>query len=372
MPFLARFFPPPKFLAMPAVGIDISDRSVKYAELINGRRGLQLGIFGKKNLEPHIVDAGEIKKPAELASFLAALFKPLGVRYVIASLPEERAYAAAFQMPRIEDALDLRSAIELELSQHIPLPLSEALFDYEIVPSVDVMPRDKIKADRPTHLDVMVYAFPRTLAESYMQVFEDAGLVPVALEMETQALVRALLPPEGVSRPVMIVDFGKTRATFVIAVGNLVRYTSTVSVAGESLDAALAKTLKISTAEAEKIKKEKGLSNERSNEAVFNAFVPVVSAIADEIERHILFWNTHAEHVHQSSPQISSVILCGGDANLIGFKEYLAQKLKLPITYANTWAHITSFSTYIPEIPFNESLGFAEAVGLALRAARGE
>lgn len=371
MQFLARFFPPPKFLDTPALAVDISDRSVKYAELVPKRGGLRLGVYGKKNLESGIVEAGEIKKPTDLASFLSSIFKPLGVRHIVASLPEERAYVVTLQLPRVEDPAMFRSAIELELPEHIPLPVSEALFDYETIP-VSAERRDAITTDSPTHTDIAVYAFPRALAEQYLAVFQDAGLFPMALEMETQALARSLLSAAGAPSPVMFVDFGKTRTTFVIAVGSLVRFASTVSVAGEALEHALAKALKVSLSEAETIKKEKGLIKDKANEAVFNALLPTVSAVADEIERHVLFWNTHAEHVHQSPPQISQIILAGGDANLIGFREYLAQKLHIPVALGNIWANIAPFDAYIPEIPMNESLGFAVAVGLALRAARGE
>ena len=208
----------------------------------------------------------------------------------------------------------------------------------------------------------------RPIAESYAAALEGAGLLPLALEMETHALTRALLPQGGADAPVMLVDFGKTRVTFVIAVGNLVRFASTASVAGESLERALAKTLGISIAQAEGVKKEKGLIRNRENEAVFNALLPVVSAVTDEIERHILFWNTHAEHVHQSPPSISKIILCGGDSNLVGFREYVAQKIRIPVERGNIWTNVASFDEYIPEISRPESLGFGAAVGLALRA----
>lgn len=368
---LLRFFPPPKFLDMPTVAVDISDRSVKYAELLQTRRGLRLGRFGSKKIEANIIETGEIKKPAELSAILASLFKPLGVRYVLASLPEERAYVATLQLPRVDSAV-LRSVIELELPEHIPLPAADALFDYQTIPIEGRVARDGITPDAPTHADVIVYAFPKTLSEQYVRVFQDSGLEPTVFEMETQALARSLLSPSDSSMPVMIVDFGKTRTTFVIAVGATVRFTSTVSVAGEALDQVLAKALDVTVVEAEKIKKEKGMIKGKKNEGVFNALLPIVAVVADEIERHRLFWNSHAEHAHQAHPQISKIILCGGDSNLTGFKEYLAQKLRLPVVLGNVWLHVSAFDAYVPEIPLNESLGFAAAIGLALRALRGD
>jgi len=61
-------------------------------------------------------------------------------------------------------------------------------------------------------------------------------------------------------------------------------------------------------------------------------------------------------------------LLCGGDANLIGFPEYLSYELKLPVEIGNPWINILSFEKRIPEIELRESLSYAIALGLALRA----
>lgn len=372
MSFFYNLLPPPRYIDFPVVGLDLSDRSMKFVELGNTRKGLRLKRFGEKELNPGIIMAGEIKKQDEMVLFLASVFKPLKVRYIIAALPEERVYISAIQLPST-GSKNLREMIEVELSEHIPLPAREAIFDFEsLAPSKVIVKGATILEKNPDHLDVIVYAFPRALVERYLNVYVNAGLIPTAFEVETQALARALIPITGVARPVMIVDFGKTRTTFVIVSGKLVRFGATISVAGESLEQAIGKALKVPIVEAERIKKEKGMVKSKDNEAVFNAILPVVSAVGDEIERHILFWNTHAEHIHKSSPEISKIILSGGDANLIGFKEYLTQQLKLQVVQGNPWINIASFEDYIPEIAINKSLGFSVAIGLALRAALGE
>ena len=371
MSFFYRLFPPPRYIDFPIVGVDISDRSIKFIEFKNTRKGFRLKRFGKKKLDPGLIVSGQIKKQDELATFLASFFKPLGIRNIVAALPEERAFVSAIQLPKIESQ-NIREAIELVLAEYIPLPAGEAVFDFEMLPATGIRSRQSVITEQnPDHVDVVVYAFPKVLVESYVGAYTDAGLVPIVFTMETQSLNRALIPAGGTD-PVMIVDFGKMRTSFVIVSGEVVRFSSTVNIAGESLDQAIVKALKVTPKEAERIKKEKGMIKTKENEAVFNAILPIVSAVANEIERHRLFWNTHAEHVHKSSPEISGVILSGGDANLIGFKEYLSQQLKLPVTHGNPWVNVASFEDYIPEITSNESLQFSTAIGLGLRALEGE
>ena len=366
--FLYRFFPPPKYLDFPVVGLDVSDRSIKYVELKETRDGLRLKRYGEKNLPAGTIVAGEIKKPDTLSANLAALLKPLGLHHLAAALPEERNYISVMPLPEAEKE-QIREAVELGLPEKIPLPAGEAIFDFELLrPTAEIVMEAKISEAKPKHQDAIVYAFPRAAVQSYLGVYLNAGLAPVSFALETAALSRALISDFQKHLPMILVDFGRTRTTFVIVAGGLVRFSSTVNVAGESLDQALAKALQSSLVEAEKIKKENGLLHSPDNRRVYEALMPVVSAVADEIERHILFWNTHAEHVHGQPPQIDQVILSGGDSSLIGFREYLELKLGLKVELGNPWINIAPFEKYIPELTFNESIAFSVAIGLSLMA----
>jgi type IV pilus assembly protein PilM len=369
--FLNHLFPPPKFIDPPIVGLDVSDRSIKYVELSETASGRRLKRFGKKDLPPGIIVSGEIKKADEFSSLLASIFKPQKISRIFAAMPEERAYVSVIKLPEMEPS-SMRDAIELELSRIIPLPAGEIIFDFELLPATIIAKDATITEDQPLHRDIMVYAFPRLVVQNYLDAYLNAGLLPEFFTMETVSLSRALIPADKSLLPVMIIDFGKTRTSFVIVAERLVRFSSTVNIAGAELDQAIAKSLKISLAEAEKIKKEKGLAKTAENQIVFDALLPAVSAIADEAERHVLFWNSHAEHVHKSSPEIAEIILTGGDANLIGLKDYLAHKLGLPVERGNPWINVASFEDYVPEIGFNEAFTFSAAIGLGLMALNAE
>ncbi|MEK7567226.1 MAG: pilus assembly protein PilM [Patescibacteria group bacterium] len=368
MSFFYRLLPPPSYLDFTAIGLDISDRSIKYAELAETKKGIRLKRFGSKSLDAGIIVSGEIKKPDALSAILASIFKPLKAGYVVSALPEERGYISVMALPQAEKE-QIREAVELSLPEKIPLPAGEAIFDFEFMPQAAVFVGGaKIKEDQIPHQDAVVYAFPKAVVQGYLEMYLAAGLRPISFVMETEALSRALISKDDKNAPIMIVDFGRTRTTFVIIAGGLVRFSSTVNVAGEFLNQAIAKSLKISIRDAESVKKEKGMLNSPENSGVYDATLPVVAAVADEIERHIIFWNTHAEHIHGLSPEISKIIISGGDSNLAGFKEYLGFKIGLPVEYGNAWTNVAPFEEYVPEIKFNESLSYSTAIGLGLIA----
>ncbi|HEC30531.1 MAG TPA: hypothetical protein ENI66_00765, partial [Candidatus Yonathbacteria bacterium] len=166
----------------------------------------------------------------------------------------------------------------------------------------------------------------------------------------------------------MVVDFGNTRSGISIVSNGTTRFTSTIDIGGGSLTKAIEKILKISTKEAEVIKKENNvMSRGENNEELFLTVMSIVGVLKDEINKHYVYWYTHKDQYGRKRPKIDKIILCGGDANLAGLPEYLSSGFNVAVERANVMANVNSLDSYIPEISFNESLHYATAIGLALR-----
>ena len=363
-----NLFPLPKFLKIPVVGFDISDKSIKYIQF-DGEKIIKQ--FGEKKLPSGIIESGEIKKEDELVSFLRENFKNSNIENVIVSLPEEKAFLDIIELPKMRPE-NIRKSLEVQLENYFPIKSSEAVFDYKILNFGGANP-DALK-----FFDVLVSVFPRLLIGAYQNVWMKAGIKPLAFQPEAEALKRSLCKENNV--PKMLVDFGKTRTTFIIAARNSVLFTSTVKISGKDLDEIIRRSLSVSGEEAEKIKIEKGrilpaigkesAQNQKIEEREIQSILtPVISALRQEIDKYIAYWQTHYGHIHEKGQKmdIKEIILCGGDANLAGLTEYLTLTLKIPVKLANVWLNVFSFEEYVPEIEFNKSLKFATAVGLALK-----
>ncbi len=191
--------------------------------------------------------------------------------------------------------------------------------------------------------------------------------MPVAFEVEAQALARALVK-KGDKQPVMLVDFGRTRSGFTVVAGGVVQLTATVPVGGDTLVASLAAALKKSPEEARELKETIGLSHRAENPEIFSAILPTVSLLRDEINTHLTFWNTHKDDSGTVRKAVGAVIFCGGDANIPGLVEYLATGFDIPFTLANPWMNTVSFEERIPGLPLNQALRYSTAIGLAMRS----
>lgn len=350
--FFLRFFPPPKFLVTPSFGIDISDESLKYVELIVTRDGIRMGKYGERKISPGIIESGKIKNLVKLKDVLTALSKEMGIKFVRVSLPEEQVYLFRLRLGKA-GLKSPREGIELALEEHIPITAEDAIFDYDL-----------IEEDKES-LEVQVAAISKNVIENYISVFRDSFISIQSLELEAQAISRAVIK-KGDLETYMIVDFGQTRTGIFIVSRGVVTFTSTLDIGGMSLNNMIMKNFNVSLEEANKMKRQYGLSRNVENREIFSVLLNSVSVLRDEIDKHFLYWNTHKDEEGKDHPKIKKIILCGGDSNLIGLADYISISMKSEVAMADVWINIAEKGKYVPEINFNQSLTFAAALGLAL------
>ncbi len=365
-----------------AFGLDFSDLSLKFAKLKKKGKFLSLASWGEISIKPGIIEQGEIKDEETLVKIIQhGLDKVKGERlktkYVVASLPEKKAFFRVIQMPKMEKD-ELKTAIQFEAENYIPLPVEDAYLDFQIVPAV---------YDHLDHLDVLIAAVSRKTTDSYVSCLKKAGLYPQVLEVESQSIVKALIK-NGVSPfPVFIVDFGRSRASFIIFSGYSMRFTSSVPISSQKLTEAISRVLKKDLTEAEKLKLKYGLQISQKTQLkkkkrdvasgkslegkkVSEAMIPVLTDLVEQIKRYIEYYQTYAGHEHllSKNKEIEKIILCGRGANLKGLTDFLSFELKIPTELGNPWINVLPEPLKeVPELTFKESLGYTTALGLALR-----
>ncbi len=347
-----KLFSTPKFLELPSFGLDISDESIKFLELVKTKEGLRVGHYGEKKIPAGIIESGKIKDSQKMEEILMSLRKEEGIRSVRVSLPEQQVYLFSLRLEKA-GLENIREAIEFSLEEYIPIPAQDAVFDYEIL------------SEDEKSLKLQVAAISKNVALEYLSVFKNSAISVLSFELEAQAITRSVVK-KGDLDTYMIVDFGKKRTGIFIISQGVVIFTSTLDVGGAMLTNMIEKNFKISFEEAEKKKKESGLRRDTANTEVFSILLNGVSILRDEIVKHFLYWHTHKDEEGKDRPPIKKVILCGGDSNLIGLSEYFSVSMKTSAEVANVWINIEDTGKYIPEISLEQSLTFAAALGLAL------
>lgn len=370
-----------------AFGIDISDLSLKFAKLKKKRGGLNLTSFGEIEIAAGIIEEGEVKKEEELAKIIReavskAKGKKIKTPYVIASLPEEKAFLQVIQLPVMENE-ELKSAVRFEAENYVPLPLEDVYLDFETVPPL---------YGKLDHLDVLIAAQPKKIVEGYVASLKKAGLSPKVLEIESQAIARALIKNQTSPFPILIIDIGATNTSLIVFSGHSLRFTTSVPVSSQNFTEAISKALKLNTTEAEKIKTKYGVgAKEEKNEsgavaakekdpkeramaaAVFEASAALLDDFANQIKKYLSYYQSHASHEHLKSVDngIAKIFLCGGGANIKGLADFLSRELKIMVETGNPWINILPRELKeLPELTYQTSLKYTTALGLALRGIR--
>ena len=307
-------FPPPKFLNIPYTGLYISDSVIRCIKFGRKDGGLYVEKYAERAIPPGVITSGQINKKEDLTEMLKVLKKDLSLDFVRVSLPEEKAYLFNAKIPIVKPS-EVRSAIESKIEENVPVPPGELVFDYNLM--------DRGQTD---HLDVVVSTFPISGIETYINVVSSAGLSPLSLEIESQAIVRALLKPD-ISETVLIIHFRPSKVGLYVASDRIVHFTSTIPTKGDAL-----------------------------NNPDF---------LLQEIKRLYIYWHTLKENAEKLERKISQIVVCGesfGETII----PYLSAHNQTPIALGNVWTNTFDINTSMPEISFSDSLRYATAVGLAL------
>lgn len=347
----SRYFPTPSFLSMNSCAIDISDQSIKYGELKATSLGFKLGRFGQVKIPSGVVVSGKIENEKELVSNLINLKARLGLNFIRVSLPEEQMYLFTLSIPKTKDA-DLKEMILLQIEEHVPLKASDTIFDYNII------------SENDKSFIVEVVAIATSTIESYLSVFNKAGLIPLSFELEAQAIARAVIP-KGDNHPIMIVDFGSSRTGVSIVHDGRVLFTTTIDIGGVNLTNMIAKNFSLTFDKAEEMKRSYGLSGYSNIDDIFPIILNGISVLRDELNKQYSYWTTHND-INVDNEQIDHIILCGGDANLSGLSNYLETSMNIKVENANAWINISEMKLSVPGMSFEESLGYVTVLGLAL------
>jgi len=164
------------------------------------------------------------------------------------------------------------------------------------------------------------------------------------------------------------VDLGAFRSSLIMVEEGNLQFTSNIAISGNSFTESIARSLGVSSAKAEEVKKKVGISNTAEYPNIKTALLPVLNNLSEEIKNILKF---HSEH---SEKQVSKVVLMGGSSKLKNLAEFLGPQLSdagvSQVLLANPWEKLTDLKT--PPMDALDSLGFVTAIGLAERGMKYE
>ncbi len=337
-----------------AFGLDVSGSSLKMLQLEGKPGALSVKNFSDAALPKGVIVGDAVADIKTFTHLLEqALDKPqfglVNTRHAVASLPESKSFVRVIQIPVMSES-DAESAVPFEAENFIPLPIDQVYLDWEILGKVG----DK--------MNVLIIASPKEYVDIYLDILEKAGLRIVAFEVESQSCHRALVDSHQ-QETLLIVDMAGTRTSLIMVEDGQLQFTSSIPVAGTTFTECIARSLGVSSAKAEMIKKKVGIANTTEYPNIKTTLLPVLNNLSAEIKNILKF---HAEH---SEKQVSKILLTGGGARIQFLAEYLGPEFSsipgLTVELSNPWKNVGGLQK-IP-MPADDALSFTTAIGLAMR-----
>jgi len=340
-------------------GLDISEKFLRIIRLEKKKNNLILKSFGKTEVPINIIEKGEIKNPKKLANVIKKALREVNgerikTKYVTLSIPEEKSFLDVLKVP-ILDEKEIEKTIQFEIENYIPLEIEQVYFDFQ-----------KIKAEKnqKKYQEVLIAAAPKKVVDPYLQTLKRAGLKPLALEVECLSTARALIKKGVEVDPLLIIDIGEDKTSFIIFFEGSLRFTSTIPISSQTLTRAISKNLKIELEEAEDIKSKEGLVGKKQ---IFDAMIPCLTDLTEQIKSHLAYYRSHSRE-NKKSKKLEKILICGSGAKLKGLVNFLSSNLKIEVEIGNPWVNILEEEVKeVPKLPFKKSLGYTTALGLALK-----
>lgn len=342
------------------IGIDISDRSIKVVE-VTGVESARLRTTGWSPMDQNLIRRGIIQDVSAVQRVLVEAFKkcsplPAEDNMAVLSIPEAQSFLRVIELPAMS-AAELDEAVQWAIREHIPFDLDRMYLDWQIL---------ETSARQSGHRQIVIGAAQKAVVDPLLQVADGIGLQVMAFELESQALVRSLLPRDAQEvAGVLLIDLGATATNIIFFDQGAMRFTTSLQRGGDDLTQKLAQELKIQPSIAAEKKAIVGVQDSAQDAQIAVTLRAATMELVQQINQIVTEVTTQIQSQHG----LRAILLAGGAANLPGLVNIFAEVFPgVPVQLGNPWINlmVDEKNNSSPLSPA-DATHFTTAIGLALR-----
>ena len=276
------------------------------------------------------------------------------------SLSGQSVFVRFVKLPPLESE-DVGELVRFEAQQNVPFPIDEVVWDWEALKGGGI------------ETEVVLVAIKADSLNDLNEVVAETGLGTRLVDCAPTSLYNALrYNYPDLTESTLLLDVGAKTSNLVFAEGEKF-FARSVSVGGASITSAIAKDYNLSFAEAENTKLTSGLVTlggghagqlDEATAALGTVVRNALTRLTSEIQRTVQLYRSQ-----QSGGAPTRILLAGGCANLPYLKEFLEEKLNIPVEIFNPLQSISVGKAVDVEALGAEAHLMGEIVGLGVRAA---
>ncbi|MEJ6641975.1 MAG: type IV pilus assembly protein PilM [Akkermansiaceae bacterium] len=342
------------------IALNIGSQRISMGVFSPSKSGLVLKSYGATSiLADPATEAARIPQVQLAIRELTKSLK-LGSQKAAYALSGQSVFVRFVKLPPLETE-NMGELVKFEAQQNVPFPIDEVVWDWEKLETGGI------------DNEVVLVAIKSDSLNDLNSVVAETGLGTRLVDCAPIALYNAFrYNYPAIEESILLIDVGAKTSNLIYADGAKF-FTRSVSIGGAVLTSAIAKEYNVSFAEAENSKLTSGLVTlggdhagqlDEGSAALGTIIRNSLTRLTAEIQRtNTLFRSQHGGRVPQK------VLLAGGTANLPYLREFLEEKLNLPVEIFNPLQRISVGKGIDVDSLAREAHQLGEIVGLGLRAA---
>jgi len=346
------------------VGIDLGSSFLKVVQLKKKNGKAVLETYGELALGPYAeASVGQATNLSvdTIVGALTDLFTEANVttRNSSVALPLSASLLSLIDMPAISNK-QLEKMIPIEARKYIPVPISEVMLDWWVVPERrDSSQKDEKKEKNGKNkMEVLVVAIHNETINKFNSIANAVPLENNSFELEVFSTARSTFGSSSSS--VMLFDMGAATTKLSVMESGIIRSQHIINKGSQDLTRALSQSMNISIDQAEKEKRKIGLTGTGEDAEVSEVIALTLDHIFTEANRVLL--NYQRKH----NRTIKSVVLAGGGVLLPGLFDRAKESLETEVEFADPFKKVQA-PAFLDPLLEDAGPEFASAVGLALR-----
>jgi type IV pilus assembly protein PilM len=308
------------------IGLDIGTSAVKMVELLGGKEA-RLNCLGMIPLPSGVVGAGEVKEPAELAEAIKSLIRQYNVqsKRVVIAVAGQAAIVRLLKVT-LQNKNELADIVRKEAEKNLPYALDELYMDYQVI-KTDPAQKES---------EVVLVCARKSIVDSQLEAVRNAGLEPVAVDIQPLALVRAAgFEDIETYGNIGLLDIGEETSDLIIIKDGIPLFTRVIPLAGNRITQLIAESIGIPYSSADELKRVYGdvarnldqISLDDIDYKVNSMVQKGMKELTAELKRSLEYFYLQ----QQGESEISALVVSGGGSKLKNLLPFFNQELNLRV-----------------------------------------
>lgn len=289
--------------------LDIGTTAIRVVQLSHNGKEWSLAHYGSVPLDIKLSASDAPDDQRKLGENIMTAVNQSGIkaRDVVLGIPSNKMFATVVEMPDMSTA-ELAATIHYQAEQYIPMSPEEAKIDWALLGK---SPNDATKNE------ILLASVANSFSESRLDLIESLGFNVVAIEPDSLALSRSLLPINDTGAH-LIIEVGDVTTDIVMTYADAPRLIRSVPVGMQSFIKAAAQNLNIQPQQAAQFIAKFGLQPDKLEGQIVRAVESNVEQFIAEVTKSVKFFQTRYQNL-----TLNNMILSNYGVTIPGFPSTL-------------------------------------------------